>query len=135
MFLDETAEADFSAPVIRLTDGPDGMEFISPAHQQKTSIWQMAVLDNRLYIGTYDASIGRQDPVEAGADLWRFDSHDAPAVNEDYKGLGDRLNYGIRSMIALDDQSGLILGMANPFNLKPGGGWELRRLSEPPPAE
>jgi hypothetical protein len=110
--------------------GPSG--FGNPSNEY---IWQMSVLDGRLYVGTYDASIGHQDPVEAGADLWRFDSHEAPAVNENFKGLGDRLNYGIRSMIPLDDDSGLIVGMANPFNLKPGGGWELRRLKEPPPAQ
>ena len=43
-FLDETADADFAAPIIRLTDGPDGMEFISPAHQTKSVTWQLAVL-------------------------------------------------------------------------------------------
>jgi hypothetical protein len=43
-FLDETADADFTARIIRLTDGPDGMEFISPAHQKKSVTWQLAVL-------------------------------------------------------------------------------------------
>jgi hypothetical protein len=43
-FLDETADADFSAPIIRLTGGPDGMEFITPAHQVKPVAWQLAVL-------------------------------------------------------------------------------------------
>jgi hypothetical protein len=35
-------------------------------------------------------------------------------------------------MDALDDSSALVVGMANPFNLRPGGGWELRRLKESP---
>jgi hypothetical protein len=43
-FLDETADADFTAPIIRLTDGPDGMEFILPAHRAKSVTWQLAVL-------------------------------------------------------------------------------------------
>ncbi len=94
-------------------------------------IWQMAVFDNRLFIGTYDASILQGVLVGAGADLWRIDSSLSPAVNENYNGLGDPLNYGIRALAPLDDGSGVIAGMANPFNLAPGGGWELRRLSEP----
>ena len=43
-FLDESADADFTAPIIRLSDGPDGMEFISPAHRAKSVTWQVAVL-------------------------------------------------------------------------------------------
>jgi hypothetical protein len=43
-FLDETADADFTARIIRLTDGPDGMEFITPAHRAKSVTWQLAVL-------------------------------------------------------------------------------------------
>ena len=54
-------------------------------------------------------------------------------MNEDFSGLGDILNYGIRAMAPLDDQSALIVGMANPFNLATGGGWELRRLKEEAP--
>lgn len=96
-------------------------------------VWQMAVFDNRLFVGTYDASVLQGVLPEVGADLWRFDSSDSPAVNENYTGLGDRLNYGIRAMAPLDDQSGMIVGMANPFNLAPGGGWELRRLKEATP--
>jgi hypothetical protein len=46
-FLDDTADADFSAPIIRLTDGPDGMEFIEPAHRAKSPTWQLAVLAGR----------------------------------------------------------------------------------------
>jgi hypothetical protein len=36
-------------------------------------------------------------------------------------------------MSPLEDHSGLIVGMANPFNLATGGGWELRRLKEGAP--
>ena len=57
-----------------------------------------------------------------------------PAVNESYTGLGDSYNYGIRILHPLDDGSGLIAGMANPFNLRPDGGWELRLLNEGAPA-
>ena len=100
--------------------------------------WQMAVFNGRLYVGTFDASVLQGDagiPAQYGADLWRFDSSDSPAVNENYIGLGDRFNYGIRILHPLDDGSGVIAGMANPFNLRTGGGWELRKLKEgPPPA-
>ena len=43
-FLSDTADADFTARIIRLTDGPDGMEFIAPAHRAKSVTWQLAVL-------------------------------------------------------------------------------------------
>ena len=97
--------------------------------------WTMTVYDNRLFIGTYDASIlqGPSTEPEYGADLWRIDSSDSPAVNENYSGLGDVRNYGIRALHALDDGSGVVAGMANPANLAPGGGWELRLLKEGSP--
>jgi hypothetical protein len=107
--------------------GPSG--FGNPGNEYT---WQMAVQDGHLFVGTYDASIlqGSAPAIQYGADLWRFDSSDSPAVNENYAGLGDRLNYGIRILHPLDDGSGLIAGMANPFNLAPGGGWELRLLKQ-----
>ena len=43
-FLSDTADADFTARIIRLTDGPDGMEFVTPAHRAKSATWQLAVL-------------------------------------------------------------------------------------------
>ena len=95
-------------------------------------IWQMAVYGGRLFVGTYDAAVLQGAP-DAGADLWRFDDSISPAVNEDSTGLGDRLNYGIRALAPLDDGSGLIVGMANPFNLAPGGGWELHLMQEAEP--
>ncbi len=96
--------------------------------------WQMAVFNGHLYIGTYDAAVLQGGTAQYGADLWRFDSSNSPAVNEDSNGLGDRYNYGIRVLYPLDDGSGLIAGMANPFNLAPGGGWELRLLKQGAPA-
>ena len=107
--------------------GPSG--FGNPGNEY---IWQMAVFGGRLYLGTFDASALQGSTDQYGADLWRFDSSDSPAVNEDYTGLGDRYNYGIRILQPLEDGSGLIAGMANPFNLAPGGGWELRVLRQPP---
>jgi hypothetical protein len=64
-----------------------------------------------------------------GADLWRFNSSRVPAVPEDLTGVGNFLNYGIRSMITQGDGSALLIGTANPFNLEEEGGWEFRRLS------
>jgi hypothetical protein len=91
-------------------------------------VWQMEIFDGRLFVGTYDSSpVGVPD---YGADLWRFDDANTAAVNENFKGLGDPNNYGIRAMHGLDDGSGLIVGMANPSNLAVGGGWELRNLQE-----
>jgi hypothetical protein len=103
--------------------------FGNPANEYT---WTMAVFDGHLFVGTFDESILQpgSDLAEYGADLWRFDSSDSPAVNEDYSGLGNPLNYGIRILHPLDDGSGLIAGMANPFNLSPNGGWELRVLKE-----
>ena len=92
-------------------------------------IWQMAVFDNRLFVGTFDSSFGTP---ETGGDLWRFDSPNSRALNENYQGLGDTNNYGIRAMEGLDDETGLMVGMANPSNLAVGGGWELRRLKKTP---
>jgi hypothetical protein len=98
-------------------------------------IWTMAVFDGHLFIGTYDASIlqGLSHSPEYGADLWRIDSSDSPAVNENYSGLGDVLNYGIRILHPLDDGSGIIAGLVNSANLAPGGGWELHLLKEGSP--
>jgi hypothetical protein len=95
----------------------------------------MAVFDGHLFIGTYDASIlqGSSSEEEYGADLWRIDSSDSPAVNEDYSGLGDFRNYGIRALHGRDDGSGVVAGRASPANLAPGGGWELRLLKEGSP--
>ena len=113
--------------------GPSG--FGNPGNEYT---WRLAVFDGHLFIGTYDASAlsGPAAAAEDGADLWRIDSSDSPAVNENYTGLGDPLNYGIRILHPLADGSGLIAGMANPANLAPGGGWELRLLKEgSPPAD
>ena len=108
--------------------GPSGF-----GNRSNEYIWTMAVFDSRLFVGTYDAAVLQGSTSERGADLWRFDTSNSPAVNENFQGLGDRLNYGIRAMQALDDQSGVVVGLANPFNLAPGGGWELRRLKETTP--
>jgi hypothetical protein len=71
-------------------------------------------------------------PLAFGADLWRFDGANVPAQAESVDGLGNSLNYGIRTMVA--DSHHLYVGTANPMNLKtapgqPAGGWELRMLT------
>lgn len=98
-------------------------------NRRNAYVWQMTELNGHLFVGTYDAT---PEGVETGADLWRFDSPDAPAVNEGFSGFGDPNNYGFRAMIGLDDRSALVVGLANAFNISPGGGWELRRLREAP---
>lgn len=88
------------------------------------------------YVGTYDSRLrneaGGIDREDAGADLWRFDGTEAPAVAVDTRGAGNLLNYGLRTVAILGDR--VFLGTANPYNLQTpgipptfgrGGGWEL----------
>ncbi|HEY3519971.1 MAG TPA: hypothetical protein VGK80_02895, partial [Rhodanobacteraceae bacterium] len=105
--------------------GPSG--FGNPNNEYT---WQMEVFNGHLFIGTYDTSNPQvqSGQAEAGADLWRFDDSDSPAVNENYTGLGNNLNSGIRALHALNDGSGLIIGTSDGFNLAPVGGWELMLL-------
>lgn len=111
--------------------------------------WSMAVYNGKLFVGTMDYSylaaqaaqlgaptsfmtmLAQAMSTEYGADLWRFDSTYAAATNENRNGLGNRLNYGFRNMLASPD--GLYVGTANPANLAtkplaPTGGWELWQL-------
>ena len=60
-----------------------------------------------------------------GADLFRYPSTEHCALPESINGVGNYSSYGIRTMLSDD---GLYLGMANPMNLFPEGGWELIRL-------
>jgi hypothetical protein len=67
-----------------------------------------------------------------GADLWSFGSNGGPATPESLYGLGNYLNYGIRTMVPTN--STLYVGTANPMNLRtdptnpPLGGYELLGL-------
>ncbi|MFG2041489.1 hypothetical protein ACGFI8_25810, partial [Dactylosporangium sp. NPDC048998] len=112
--------------------------------------WSMVVTGGALYVGTMDwgyisryapagarpgvqAALGTPDPASYGADLWAFTDPQHAAKPIDTTGLGNYLNYGIRTMVA--DGSAIYLGMANPMNLRtnkadniPEGGWELIRL-------
>jgi hypothetical protein len=103
--------------------------------------WTAGVFQNRLFYGTEDWSFdqtingdpppapGHVQPADAfGADLWRFDMPNAPAIAENIDGLGNSLNYGVRSMNVSPDGQDLVLGTANPMNIAPQGGWELRLL-------
>lgn len=110
--------------------------------------WTMEVVGGSLYVGTMDYSYPFETglglifdmvgvprlpvPPELpgrtyGADLWRFDSATAPATLLSNDGLGNYLNYGIRTMAKAGGT--LYLGTANPMNLAPEGGWELRALN------
>jgi len=88
---------------------------------------------NGLYVGTMDQGYvyGSMFPVfprryKFGADLFRFDSSESPAVPVSIDGMGNPMNYGIRTMIS--DENALYLGTANPMNLNSDGGWELIEL-------
>jgi hypothetical protein len=103
--------------------------------------WTMDVFNDALYVGTMDCSflvLGLIDPSEIpqgleyefGADLYRMAS-EASAVSLD--GMGNPMNYGIRTMVS--DDNALYLGSANPMNLHEDGGWELIELISLPPAD
>jgi hypothetical protein len=118
--------------------------------------WTMAVYDDQLFVGTMDwgyLALGDLGSLLGdgmgsglieliislllpdqclGADLYRFTSSNAPAVPVSLAGIGNYTNYGIRTMVSSDS---LYMGTSNPMNLltdpyddKPEGGWELRRL-------
>jgi hypothetical protein len=121
--------------------------------------WSMKAFKDQLYVGTFDWSylLSQGAPVLAGmlglpaetvatlatlltatsgtqygADLARFPSVDEAAVLEDQTGLGDYLNYGVRTMTA--DDKALYIGTANPANLATSksralGGWQLLQLA------
>jgi hypothetical protein len=124
--------------------------------------WTMQVFDDRLFVGTMDwtslllAGIG-DDVIDSGnplidtllsatanllagtltgADLWYFPTPEGPALPETLDGVGNSANYGIRTMVAADEQ--LYIGTANPMNLLTDpdspdqGGWELIALSALP---
>jgi hypothetical protein len=120
----------------------------------------MGVVNGKLYVGTMDWSLLAKDLIneeaqamhlnlkhvskkalrqlspssiknnQPGADLWAFSSANGPARAVSDDGLGNYLNYGIRTMVI--DGNTMYLGTANPMNLdtsttddKPEGGWEL----------
>jgi hypothetical protein len=112
--------------------------------------WTMQLHKGKLFVGTMDwlylggaiaESMGIEIPESVislararfdGADLRCFTSLDTPAVPVDLNGLGNYLNYGLRTMVSDDF---LYIGTANPMNLatepgKDNGGWELYRLYE-----
>lgn len=67
-----------------------------------------------------------------GADLWTFGPNGGAATPESLYGVGNYLNYGIRTMVPT--RSNLYIGTANPMNLRtdstnpPLGGYELLGL-------
>lgn len=110
-------------------------------NQYNTYTWTARGTD-RLLFGTYDYRYAFDIDLDLvgdeldegrgyGGDLWRFDDPALPAQPEQLRGMGNYLNYGIRSLIALDGGPDLILGTANAMNLEAEGGWELLRLRPP----
>ncbi len=104
----------------------DPNETISP-NMYNSYTWTMDVAAGKLFIGTYDSG--------GGVDLWRIDNSATPAKREDGNGVGDRNNYGIRTMAVSADGQTLYLGMATNVNLvgnasttRFGPGWEIRAL-------
>lgn len=67
------------------------------------------------------------EPLRYGADVMVFDKNDTPAEFLSNEGLGNHLNYGIRTMDSHSSE-GVFFGTANPMNLQAEGGWELYNL-------
>ncbi|WP_460867266.1 Ig-like domain repeat protein [Nocardioides pakistanensis] len=133
--------------------------------------WTMSVYNGQMFVGTMDYTYLIEDMldepqpevtalqesdnlfptlanliasipmIKSGADLWRFPAPGSKAVPESLEGVGNYLNYGVRTM--LGDSDALYIGSANPMNLMtdktdayPEGGWELIKLTAkavPPP--
>lgn len=64
--------------------------------------------------------------VFGGADTWRFDDPNLPAVPENLNGFGNRDSNGVRAWGAFPEQNKLLVGMATWANLK--NGWKLNQL-------
>jgi hypothetical protein len=102
----------FKQPISGL--GP-GFGWFMNAH-----MWRMEVFDDRLYVGTFDLSTTfRNLPLinvlglpELGTDLW-WTQDGANWFLVDQNGLGDKFNFGTRSLKKTD--WGLFLGTANYF--------------------
>jgi uncharacterized repeat protein (TIGR01451 family) len=112
--------------------------------------WSMGTYHDELYIGTMDWSYLLQDGIAPlwsqlglpedtvlplpdatpGADLWRIHDQYSVAQPINISGVGNELNYGIRTMVA--NSQNMYLGTANPMNLLPGGGWELVKMVSSP---
>ena len=113
-------------------------------------VWEMAIANGSLFMSTLDLgfllgtqaaqlpilpALVRNFPFDSygtsgyGADIWRIDSSALPARLEDASGLGNPVNYGVRTMLPSWDGRRIYAGMANPFNLNPAGGWELRAMT------
>ncbi len=127
-----------------------------------TYTWAMANFKGKLYVSTFDWSFVLADLLSSGltslsvegddvtqlidqvmldlpsnsatygADLWVFPRTDSAATVESQYGVGNYLNYGIRTMVAAPSQ--LFIGTANPMNMStdpnpgPVGGFELLSL-------
>lgn len=75
-------------------------------------------------LGGLVVSLQQLNPqLSYGADLFAFSSPNSPARVVSSDGLGNELNYGLRTMI--EDSGELFIGTANPMNLSPDGGWQL----------
>jgi len=124
-----------------LTDNNTGAPLFGAAgfdNESNYYTWSMAVYDNRLYVGTFDANtilagdyyVNLHGDVAAlenlswgtwmGGDLWCFfpDAPDGEPVQPfpvSLTGAGNPLNHGIRNMKAT--ATGLYLGTANSSNL------------------
>jgi hypothetical protein len=70
--------------------------------------------------------------VLGGADVWRLDDPNLPAVPETLNGWGNKNAHGVRGWAAFEDKNKLMAGMATWANLnntaQNAGGWEVNEL-------
>lgn len=95
-------------------------------------VWRLAAHEGYLYAGTLDRGSGSSIENPPGFDLWR--SRDGVTFSHvDDDGLGNRFNYGIRTLLSVKGWPGgpaLVLGTANPYTSETGanggtGGLEI----------
>lgn len=99
-------------------------------------MWSMAVSNSRLYVGTMNWEfLANQlaaafnltvpptlsfNPATYGAGLYYFADNSSPAIAVSTSGVGNFLNYGIRSILPYGSST-LFIGTANPMNLATTG--------------
>lgn len=132
--------------------------FGNPANQYS---WTFSVFKDKLYMATFDGSgaiapsafsaqrsYGMSDSTRTametvvgpslfktsgGADVWRMDDPEKPAVPETLTGFGNHAQHGVRVFLPFEDKGFMLAGTAATWNLRAGdtdrGGWSVEKLT------